>query len=80
MEELQLEPATRYAGRYILPVGTTAAEALIIERQMQLLVLFERIEARQRRLIEVLGHEGVLPSDAMEYIIDGSVLEREMGL
>lgn len=48
-----------------MPVGTTAAEALIIERQMQLLVLFERIEARQRRLIEVLGHEGVLPSDAI---------------
>lgn len=79
-EYLELDPAARYASKYILPPGTSAAEALILERILQNQVMIEKMMARQARLSEVLSREHGLGEDALSYILDGCVFERELGM
>jgi hypothetical protein len=78
--ELGLSSETVYASQFILPGGTTAAETMIIERELQNQALLRLILARQGRMIQVLAREGLIPAEAEAYILNGSDLERQVGM
>ena len=78
--EQGLSNETRYASQFILPDGTTAAETMIIERELQNQSLLKLILARQERMIRVFAQEGLIPNEARDYIINGSDLERKVGM
>ena len=66
---------------YVLPEGTSEIEALMIRRQIQMLVKLDTLMAKVERLSQVLEQRNLITADDRDYIQHGAeeYLYREVG-